>query len=184
MARKSTNGNSLATDDTENGDNANSVILDGNDSTTVTIDSGAIEQDSAINPGDIISGEPEPDSGSSGKRKRGRPRSTRNGATKTERKETSNDLSGVLMSIHLMLASWTSVEELTIDNDEARRLSDAVLKVNDLYGGFIIPEKYLAWASLAMCCGGIYGPRLAAYKLRMTNEKKKQPVTIDAVPIR
>lgn len=78
-----------------------------------------------------------------------------------------------------MMASTFKVEELAIDPDEAKRLSDAMARVNELYDGFVIPEKTLAWISLAMAMGGVYGPRVAAYNIRMKEERKK---TITVTP--
>lgn len=124
--------------------------------------------------------EQQPDT--TGKRGRGRPRGSKTGTGTSNKaaKETANDLSGILLSLHMMGAAFLKVEELELDEAEAARLGKAVQKVNELYGGFILTEKQQAWANLSMAAAAIYGPRFMAYKLRMKAEAAKQPVVIDA----
>lgn len=78
-----------------------------------------------------------------------------------------------------------SVKELEIEPPEAKKISDAVLRINELYSGIVLPEKALAWVQLAIACGTVYGPRMVAYNQRIKKEKAegKRPITIDAVPV-
>jgi hypothetical protein len=126
----------------------------------------------------------EPDE--SGKRGRGRPRGSTKSASSSTRassdKETANDLTGVLLSTHMMLAAFLQVKELEIDQNEAARLAQAVTRVNKLYGGFMLSEKTMAWINLLMAGGGIYGPRFVAFSARTKKENASKPVTIDAQP--
>jgi hypothetical protein len=166
--------------------------------------------DSGVNPDaedqfPIISGAGEPDSDgsgiptvnpseiggssdASGKRGRGRPRGSRTPSNTSSKstKQTATDLSGILMSAHMMLASFLNVEELELDQKEAERLSEAVNKVQAEYDMPILSPAQLAWINLLMTTGGLYGPRWVAYSLRMKAERKKAkgPTTIDAQPIK
>jgi hypothetical protein len=76
----------------------------------------------------------------------------------------------------MMLAHLTKVEELELDEKEAKRLAECVARVNALYDGFILSEKQLAWINLGVAGCAVYGPRVMAYKLRMAAEAKGKPV--------
>jgi hypothetical protein len=121
----------------------------------------------------------------SGKRKRGRPTGAKSSytprGTAAAEKEAANDLTSLLLSTHMMLAAITKVEELELDQNEAKRLGEAVARINKLYGGFVFSEKTMAWINLGMAGCSIYGPRAIAYSARMKKEREKKPVTIDAV---
>jgi len=119
----------------------------------------------------------EPDASEQPRRGRGRPRGSSGASTKSSRadqKQATTDLTGILLSIHLMAASIVQVKELELDEKEAQRLSAAINRVNVLYGGFILPEKQLAWINLAVTMGHVYGPRAMAYKLRMKTEAEEK----------
>lgn len=125
----------------------------------------------------------EPDSGDSTKR-RGRPKGSRNTSSKNQ-KQTADDLTGILLSMHMMLEALTKVPEFEISKDEAEKLAAALARVSAYYGHIILPEKYACWLNLAIVGGHVYGPRYFAFKLRTAREaeeKKRhpQPVTIDA----
>ena len=128
-----------------------------------------------INPGDIIASG-ESDTGDYEPKRRGRPKGSRKAYTTiTAKKEASLDLTQVLYSTHLMLSALIKIEELKIEKEEAKELSDAVVRVNDLYGGLVIPEKALAWINLGIVGVKVYGPRIAAHTIKTKNKKKSQP---------
>ncbi len=81
----------------------------------------------------------------------------------------------------MMLAAITKVEELELDQNEAKRLAEAVTRVNKLYGGFVLSEKTMAWINLGMAGCTVYGPRMVAYSARNKKDKDKKhaPPTIN-----
>lgn len=186
MARESANGIESPNSEPENRDGSDSSVIDGDVIRSDESHSDSHSEDSrTINPGDIIAGEPDPsESTPTGKRGRGRPRGSK-GTGGKPRKETSQDLGGTLFSIHYMLAKWIGIQELEIDDEEAKKLGAAMLRVNRLYGDRVIPETVLAWGGLLMTCGAIYGPRYAAHGLRIKMEadkkKNENPQTIPGV---
>ena len=99
-------------------------------------------------------------------------------------KQAATDLSGLLLSTHMMLAAFMHVEELELDESEAKRLGDAVNKVQALYDMPIIDPKVMAWINLGLVGCGVYGPRYAAFRIRKRKEKTAKPQTIDAQPIK
>ena len=127
-----------------------------------------------INPGDIIASG-ETDTGDYEPKRRGRPKGSKNAyRSATAKKEASLDLTQVLYSTHLMLSALTKIEELKIEKEEAKELSDAVVRVNDLYGGLVIPEKALAWINLGIVGVKVYGPRVAAHTIKTGKKKQNQ----------
>jgi hypothetical protein len=120
-------------------------------------------------------------------KRRGRPRGSRNGASsKSSTRKEASDLTSLLLSAHFMLAAITKVPELEISQDEAKRLGEAAARVNEVYGGVMLPEKVTVLINLGLAAGTVYGPRILTYSLRMKNEAKEKkagrgPQTIDAV---
>ena len=131
-----------------------------------------------INPGDIItSGEPESEYEP---KKRGRPKGNKNAyKTIAAKKDAALDLTQVLYSTHLMLSTLMKIEELKLEQGEAKELSDAIVRVNDLYGGLVIPEKVLAWINLGIVGIKVYGTRITAHTIR-TGKKKQVSTVVDA----
>lgn len=85
-----------------------------------------------------------------------------------------------------MLALLMKTPELEIQEAEAKRLGDALTRVNEEFGGIVISPKTEAIINLVMAAGSVYGPRLIAIK--MTAKKKRpaaasEPITIDAQPV-
>lgn len=125
-------------------------------------------------------------------RRRGRQKGSKNrsggtGANQynTYKKQAATDLSGILMSLHMMGAAFLKVPELELDQKEAERLSDAVNRVQAEYNIPILDPKTMAWINLAMVAGGVYGPRIVAHSLRTKREKREgKAQTIDAQPIK
>lgn len=170
MAGKRTNGSEAGFSEPND---AEPIIL-GTDDTLISDagESGIPSIDPAT-----ISYEPDPDEQP---RKRGRKPGSKNRPSATESKKSASDLTALLLSIHMMAAAFTKIPELILEEEEANKLGQAMNRVNELYGGMVIPEKWAAWGNLAITAGAIYGPRFVAHNLNAKNEKAKQPVTIDA----
>lgn len=104
-------------------------------------------------------------------KRRGRPKGSRNSAFgKQSTKEVSQDLTSLLYSIHLILSKSLKVEELELDEEEAKQLGAALARVQKEFGVGIIPPKVAALINLAVVGGGIYVPRVIA----ITNNAKRQ----------
>lgn len=116
-----------------------------------------------------------PTSGSEPARKRGRPRGSKGASNKT-RKESSNDLGTLLYGLHFMLSNITPIKELELSEHEAKRLGDALQKVNEFYGGIVVPEWAQVWGQFGMAAAAVYGPRAIAYSNRMRAEKNMDDV--------
>lgn len=125
-----------------------------------------------------IAYEPESGDDDTPRKRRGRKPGSRNTTTKAS-KQASADLTQLLMSLHFMAAALVKTPELILEQDEAKRLGEAINRVNDLYGGIVLSEKAQAWLNLGVAAGTIYGPRFIASSINKKN-KKKNPVTIDA----
>jgi hypothetical protein len=120
--------------------------------------------------------------GSEAPKRRGRKPGSKNSTSKSS-KETANDLTGLFLGIHTMCAMLTGIPELELEEEEAAKLAKAVARVNNYYGGMVIPEKYAVWGNFAVALGTVYGPRAITYRMRMKQEAQGKPVTINAVPI-
>lgn len=121
---------------------------------------------------------------SGGGKKRGRPKGS--GAKASGTKKTSiptaievDGIGEILLSIHEMLAAFTQVEELSMSEQEAQSIAKHITRVTSLYD-LRASNKAVAWTGLAMCLGKVYGPRIAAYHLRTSSEKKGKVVEISA----
>lgn len=104
-------------------------------------------------------------------------RRTRAGRTGSTEEKVSGDLSGLsikdlLIGIHSMGAAFLGIEELEIDETEAKKMGDALTELGNVYGKTISP-KTMAWTNLAAACGMVYGPRIVAYRERLKHEPKK-----------
>lgn len=173
MAKPTTIGIETGNSDLPNGSEGTAVIVDDDSGNVIPV----------VEPATIV-GEPDPADASP--RKRGRPRGSRNAATTAKQtKQTGSDLTALLMSLHMMGSALLKIDELELDETEARKLGEAIARVNALYDVPILSEKQMAWVNLATTGCAVYGPRLMAYKLRMKTETGKKPVTIDAqsVPV-
>lgn len=77
--------------------------------------------------------------------------------------------------LHAMLSALT-VPEVAIDEAEAQKLAEATGKVARHYNIPGFDEKTQDWINLAICIGGLYGPRVVAYRLRIaTSAPKPEP---------
>jgi hypothetical protein len=119
----------------------------------------------------------EPEQFEGGKRRGGRPKGSKNATGKQSTKEVSQDLSGLLLSAHSMLAALIKTPELEIDEAEAKRLGDAVARVNREFGVQIMSPKTAAVVNLIMAAGTVYGPRIIAVK---NNSKRRKAEKVGA----
>jgi hypothetical protein len=172
MARRPTNGVKNSDGGTE-GDDFPAVISDSGEVNGAGDDAGI----PAIDPG-TLSGSAS--SGDSERRKRGRPRGATSTYTKRETKEVSQDLTALLLSLHMMGAALLKTEELGLTEKEAERLAEAVARVNREFGGAVLSPKQMAVVNLVMVGGGIYVPRVIAIK---NNHKKKDEAAAAPVPV-
>jgi hypothetical protein len=116
------------------------------------------------------------DSGSGGAapKKRGRPKGWRKSvespASETPKNLIAN-IESLLLSVHFMGAKLLEVPELELDEEEAKKLADAIRRVAEFYPVALSPKK-LAWAEFSFAMAGVYGPRvIAIYK----KAPKQQP---------
>lgn len=125
----------------------------------------------------------EPDATEQPRKRRGRQPGSRNTNSRAA-KETANDLTGLLFSMHTMMAAFTGIEELELEESEAKKLGEAINRVNQFYGNVVLPPKAMAWAHLGFAVGQVYGPRFVAYGMRKKKEAKEKPQTINATGAR
>lgn len=114
-------------------------------------------------------------------KRRGRPRGSRNAVRQSPSKAT-EDISGLLFSLHLGMATFLKSEVMAITQEESDRLAAALVRVSELYDIRIVPEKYMAWINLATVGGSIYGPRIMAASLKK-KKPQPEPVTIFPSPV-
>lgn len=86
----------------------------------------------------------------------------------------------LLYSVHAMLAGFTNIPELNIDEKEAALLGASITEVSRHYNAVIDP-KYLAWGALIGSLGTVYGTRYGAYRARTTAEKMSPQHSADVV---
>ena len=130
-----------------------------------------------ISPADLGREVDQASASDTGKRKRGRPRGSTN-STNRNQKQEAQDLTGILLSLHMMAAAIAKTPELELEEAEAKRLGEAVARVNACYGNWIFTEKQMAWFNLMMAGGAIYGPRFVAYNLRVKKEREDKTITM------
>lgn len=111
------------------------------------------------------------------RKRRGRPPGSKNGVRTEAPKTSSNlvaNLESLLISVHIMGAAFLDWEELELDPEEAKRMSDAIKEVGKHYAMEIDPKK-LALIELSVVCAGIYGPRVvSAWRKGKKNVAEKQ----------
>lgn len=124
----------------------------------------------AINPAELGTGTAKDNPPTGTGKKRGRP--------KKQQAQQATNLAPVLLSLHAMMARFTGVQELSLDEPEAAKLAEAVKRVEEYYGADWLPEEAAIWINLAGVCGMIYGPRFIAYRIRKAREARP-PVAIN-----
>ena len=77
-----------------------------------------------------------------------------------------------------MGASFFKLEELEIDSAEAHRLVVAMAKVQAHYPQWDVPAKAIAWTELAGALAFVYGPRVASYRIRVSEKRAQQPAVV------
>ena len=83
-----------------------------------------------------------------------------------------------------MLAMLTKQKALEMDDDEAKKLAEALARVQREFGVTVMSPKVAALVNLGMVGLGVYGPRVVTMANEAAKKKKgKQGVTIDAEPI-
>jgi hypothetical protein len=83
------------------------------------------------------------------------------------------------MVFHATLAAFVNVREFALEDEEARKLSEAAKDVMRHYPiGF--SEKTLAWVNLGVVGCGVYGTRFMAYQMRKGAERKERMATVPA----
>jgi hypothetical protein len=77
-----------------------------------------------------------------------------------------------------MGATFIHIPELVLTENESKTLAKAIEAVTDQYDFSILPEKYMVWVNLAVCAGGIYGPRIGAHLLNQKRKKESVPFIV------
>lgn len=101
----------------------------------------------------------------------GRRRGGKKGPRKAAKAE---NLEALLLSIHGMLAAFTSIPELELAEEESKKLSEAIARVQKLYDYKWISDEAAAWGNLVIAAGGIYGPRYMAIRLRQKKDEAEE----------
>lgn len=131
----------------------------------------------SVDPGSLGDGT---DTGSS-KRRRGRPAGSKNGGTgRNKTSKTTDSLSSLLFSVHLMGSMFIKVPEMALSEEESKQLADAVTRVSELYDMPLMDDKTLAWVNLAMVASSVYGPRaVAVIAIGRTKKRVPQPQRVN-----
>lgn len=171
---------SIGTDASQPGfDSADSADVADADNASGIIDPasiGTVTADTDAPYGRFKSGKP---------RKRPRNGSDRNSGgdrrdTRAKPSKASGDLTALLHSIHMMGASFLGIPQLVLDEDEAKRMGEAVARVTELYDVPMMSEEARAWTNLALVSGAIYGPRFISYSLdKKTKPKSTGPALVN-----
>lgn len=75
--------------------------------------------------------------------------------------------------MHMMVAAATKIDEIRLSPEESKQLAAALAEVNSHYN-VVMDPKVIAWVGLTTTAASIYGPRIAAYKIRSTMETKRR----------
>lgn len=75
--------------------------------------------------------------------------------------------------MHMMVAAATKIDEIRLTPDESKQLAAALAEVNSHYN-VVMDPKVIAWVGLTTTAASIYGPRIAAYKIRTSMEAKRR----------
>lgn len=176
MARKSnqpiTDGDRIVPAGNESG-----TIQDGrSDSTLDTIGGLPAFDPASLGDGDSDSTGGNGVTGEPAKRGRGRPKGGGNAGTRSTQKDKAVSVTGIeklLLSTHNLLARLTKVEEMKLDNDEAKMIAEALANVQQHYS-VVVDPKYLAWMGLIGVCVTIYAPRIGVLIMTKKAQNKKQ----------
>jgi hypothetical protein len=115
-------------------------------------------------------------------RRRGRPPGTRN---KTKESTSADlDLKGLIYSAHLAVAAVMNIEELCIDESEAKKLQDAILRMQKVYPTLGLTEKQMAWGNLICVASSVYVPRAVSIWKRSETQPQQPKAQKSPTPIR
>lgn len=151
-------------------DSQDGITIDQSDNGGIVIEAGPAGNDDRIptlNPQEIII---PGDTVNDGPKRRGRKPGSKNRASQQSTKEVSQDLSGLLLSLHLMGSVILKTPELAITKEESEQLGEAVARVNREFGVQIMSPKMAALVNLGIVAGTVYGPRVVT----VIHEAKKK----------
>lgn len=94
--------------------------------------------------------------------------------------EVSTFVADLLYGLHEMAANFTNTEELSLDEDEAKALGEATVRVAQEYDMPMPDAKTMAWVNLAKVLSVVYGPRVGAIRMRKAQERRNRPQPIRA----
>lgn len=115
-------------------------------------------------------------------KRRGRKPGTKNKPRGTSASQATADLSGMLFTVHMVMAKMVKSELLQITKEEAEELSAAITRVTQLYDVHLLDEKTWAFLNLALVVGNVYGTRLMVATMKNKQEKKNvvdMPITFN-----
>lgn len=115
------------------------------------------------------------------RRRRGRQKGSVNREKRGSLAQTTN-LEKLMLSLHLMAATFLKVPELRIDEQEAAILTKATKDVLKAYGVPELTEKQVAVGQAAMAIASVYGTRAVVIMARKTNKAKPNLVQFPAAP--
>jgi hypothetical protein len=146
----------------------------------------ATERISDLAGSDERGGDPEPRRTKSGRVDGRTLRWKRTAKTGTEEKEVQDtvsvggsklSLTDLLLTIHMMGEEILKVEGLSLDRDEAQKLSKAIQEVQKHYNVTFDPKK-IAIANLIAAAGSIYIPRFIAWS---NDARKNKPAIVQTI---
>lgn len=157
------------------GDNA-TVELDGNAGIATEDDRGTESDNDGdgtefVNPTTTTTGDSGSAAGAGTGKRRGRKPGTKNKPRGTSATQATADLSGMLFTIHMVMAKMVKSELMQITKEESEELSAAITRVTQLYDIRLLDEKTWAFINLALVMGNIYGTRLMVVSLETKRAK-------------
>lgn len=79
------------------------------------------------------------------------------------------------------MASFTKIDELALDKEEANMLAKALSDVQNFYN-FETSAEMMLWANVMGTCGAIYGPRIVSI-FNKRKEKKSEKDNVVEQPL-
>lgn len=107
---------------------------------------------------------------------RGRKSDTETG-TKDKVRLTGEFIADMLMGIHAMGASILKTPEIALEKPEATQLGKSLQDLAAAYDHVVNP-KTAAWIQLCIVTGAIYGPRVAAIRMREKTERDLRKIKL------
>ena len=78
-----------------------------------------------------------------------------------------------------MGAVFLGVSELSIDDDDAKKMAAAINDVRQYYDATFVEPKTMAWINLGIAFATVYGTRALAYNMRRKAEKRTSPQRVN-----